>query len=124
MDPIVKTGNNNIKCIHNTQSLGVIIDKLDWKVHILSISKKVSKGIEMLRYCKSFVSKEILKMIYSATILDYCIMIMIIIIIIDYYIIALWHFHDCSLVWSNYCSETLKLNLQKFHNSAARGHYK
>ena len=53
----------------------------------------------MLRFCKSFVSQDTLKMIYNALILP--------------------HFDYCSLVWSN-CSETLKLNLQKLQNRAAR----
>jgi hypothetical protein len=53
----------------------------------------------MLRFCKSFVSRDTLKIIYIALILP--------------------HFDYCSLVWSN-CSETLKLYLQKLQNRAAR----
>ena len=83
MDPIITIGNNNIKRVYKTKSPGIIIDdKLNWKENIHSICKKTSKGIGMLRFCKSFVSY-------------------------------------CSLVWSN-CSETLKLNLQKLQNRAAR----
>ena len=45
--------------------LGVIIDdKLNWKENILSICKKTSKGIGMLRFCKPFVSQDTLKKIY------------------------------------------------------------
>ena len=58
----------------------------------------------MLRFCKSFVSRNTLKMIYNALILP--------------------HFDYCSLVWSNCtCSETLKLNLQKLQNRAAKKDY-
>ena len=52
----------------------------------------------MLRFCRSFVSQDTLKMIYNAPILPH----------FDYY-----------LVWSN-CSETLKLNLQTLQNRTAR----
>ena len=99
-DPIITIGNNNIKRVYKTKSLGIIIgDKLNWKENIHSICKKTSKGIGMLRFCKSFVSRNTLKMIYNALILP--------------------QFDYCSLVWSN-CSETLKLNLQKLQNRAAR----
>ena len=99
-DPTITIGNNNIKRVYQIKSLGVIIDdKLNWKKNILSICKKTSKGIGMLRFCKSFVSQYTLKMIYNALILP--------------------HFDYCSLVWSN-SSETLKLNLQKLQNRAAR----
>ena len=99
-DPTITIGNNNIKRVYQTKSLGVIIDdKLNWKENILSICKKTSKGTGMLRFCKSFVSQDTLKMIYNALILP--------------------HFDYCPLVWSN-CSETLKLHLQKLQNRAAR----
>jgi hypothetical protein len=100
MDPIITIGNNNIKRVYKTKSLGIIIDdKLNWKENIHSICKGTSKGTGMLRFCKSFVSRNTLKMIYNALILP--------------------HFDYCFLVWSN-CSETLKLNLQKLQNRAAR----
>ena len=54
-DPIITIGNNNIKRVYKTKSLGIIIDdKLSWKENIHSICKKTSKGIGMLRFCKSF----------------------------------------------------------------------
>jgi hypothetical protein len=54
-DPIITIGNNNIKRVYKTKSLGIIIDdKLNWKENIHSICKKTSKGIGMLRFCKSF----------------------------------------------------------------------
>ena len=57
-DPIITIGNNNIKRVYKTKSLGIIIDdKLNWKENIHSICKKTSKGIGMLRFCKSFVSR-------------------------------------------------------------------
>ena len=48
-DPTITIGNNNIKRVYQTKSLGVIIDdKLNCKENILSICKKTSKGIGML----------------------------------------------------------------------------
>ena len=64
--------------------------------------KKTSKGIGMLRFCKSFVSKYTLKIIYNVLVLPY--------------------FDYCSLVWSN-CSEALKLNLQKTSKQGSKGHH-
>jgi hypothetical protein len=53
-DQIITIGNNNIKRVYKTKSLGIIIDdKLHWKENIHSICKKTSKGIRMLRFCKS-----------------------------------------------------------------------
>ena len=99
-DPIITIGNNNIKRVYKTKSLGVIIDdKLNWKDNVHSIRRKISKGIGIIRFCKSFVSQDVLTMIYNGLILP--------------------HFDYCSLVWSN-CSETLKLNQQKLQNRAAR----
>ena len=74
-------------------------EKLDWKEQIDAISKKVSKGIEALRLCKSFVPLDTLKILYNTLILPY--------------------FNYCRLVWNN-CSITLKTSLQKLQNRAAR----
>lgn len=69
-------GENAIKRVRKTKSLGVIIDeKLDWKDHIQSISKKASKGIEALRLYKSFVPLDTLQVLYNTIVLpsfNYC----------------------------------------------------
>jgi hypothetical protein len=92
-DPIITIGNNNIKCIYKTKSLGIIIDdKLNWKANIHSICKKTSKGIGMLRFCKSFVSRNTLKMIYNNALI-------------------LPHFDYCPLVWSNCSERSIKTNI-------------
>jgi hypothetical protein len=64
------------------------------------MSKKVSKGIGMLRHAKPFVSSETLKYIYQALVQP-----------IDY----------CSMSWGN-CGtgEGLKEKLQRLQNRAAR----
>ena len=66
-----------------------------------NISKKVSKGIGMLRRAnfKPFVSTETLIYIYQTLVQT--------------------NFDYCSMVWGN-CGETLKEKLQKLHNRAVR----
>ena len=99
-DPIISIREKKIQRVRKTKSLEVIIDeKLDWKEQIDAISKKVSKGIGALRLCKSFVPLDTLKILYNTLILPY--------------------FDYCCLVWNN-CSITLKTNLQKLQNQAAR----
>jgi hypothetical protein len=99
-DPIISIRENKIQRVRKTKSLGVIIDeKLDWKEHIDAICKKVSKGIGALRLCKSLVSLDTLQILYNIIILPY--------------------FDNRCLVWNN-CSITLKTNLQKLQNRAAR----
>ena len=82
------------------QTLGVIIDEnLCWDEQIENISKKVSKGIGMLRRIKPFVSIGTLAYLYQALVQP--------------------HFDYCSMVWGN-CGKTLKGMLQKLQNRAAR----
>jgi hypothetical protein len=57
-DPIITIGNNNIKRVYKTKSLGIIIDdKLNWKENIHSICKKTSKGIGMLDFASLLFSE-------------------------------------------------------------------
>ena len=98
--PIISIPEKKIQRVQKTKSLGVIIDeKLDWKEQIDAISKKVSKGMGALRLCKLFFPLDTLKILYNTLILPY--------------------FDYCCLVWNN-CSITLKTNLRKHQNSAAR----
>ena len=56
-----------MKQVYSKKTLGVLIDdNLCWNEQIDNISKKVSKGIGMLRRAKPFVSFETLKYIYQA----------------------------------------------------------
>jgi hypothetical protein len=89
-----------IKQVNSKKTLGVIIDEnLCWDKQIENISKKVSKGIGMLRRIKPFVSIGTLAYFYQALVQP--------------------HFDYCSMVWGN-CGKTLKGMLQKLQNRAAR----
>ena len=82
------------------KTLGVIIDEnLCWDKQIENVSKKISKGIGMIRRVKPFVSIGTLTYLYQALIQP--------------------HFDYCSMVWGN-CGKTLKGMLQKIQNRAAR----
>ncbi len=52
----IKLGDNKIKKISETKTLGVIVDdQLKWNSHINMVATKVSKGIGMIRRMKAFV---------------------------------------------------------------------
>ena len=60
----VSCGGKLLKQVYSKKTLGVLIDdNLCWNEQIDNISKKVSKGIGMLRRAKPFVSFETLKYI-------------------------------------------------------------
>ena len=80
--------------------LGVNLDKiLSWKSHVKSISKKIAKVLGALRRLTSFVTQDILTIIYKSLILP--------------------HFDYCSEVWGN-LGKILAADLQKLQNRAAR----
>ena len=96
----VSIDGKTVKQVYSKKTLGVIIDdKLCWNEQNDNISKKVSKGIGMLRRAKPFVSTETLIYIYQTLVQP--------------------NFDYCSVVWGN-CGEALKEKLQKLHNRAAR----
>ncbi len=50
----IKLGDNKIKKISETKTLGVIVDdQLKWNSHINMVATKVSKGIGMIRRMKA-----------------------------------------------------------------------
>jgi hypothetical protein len=83
-----------LKQVYSKKTLGVLIDdNLCWNEQIENISKKVSKGIGMLRRAKPFVSFETLKYIYQ--------------------ILVQPCFDYCSMVWGN-CGQGSKETLQDY----------
>ena len=85
----VSIDGKTLKQVYTKKTLGVVIDdKLCWSEQIDNISKKVSKGIVMLRRAKPFVSTETLIYIYQTLIQP--------------------NFDYCSMVWGN-CGEVHKL---------------
>ena len=80
--------------------MGVTIDdQLSWEEQIDNISKKVSRGIGVLRRAKLFVKYDTLQLLYNSLVQPY--------------------FEYCSVVWGN-CRDSLKEKLQKPQNRAAR----
>ena len=100
LNHICLIGHNTVYKVNSATSsskktLGVIIDEnLCWDKQIENVSKKVSKGIGMLRRVKPFVSigTLIITYLYQALIQP--------------------HFDYCSMVWGN-CGQTLKGMLQR-----------
>ena len=99
-DTHIKLGDNKIKKVKETKTLGVIVDdQLKWNSHINTVFTKVSKGIGMIRRMKAFVPQSTLISVYNAIILP--------------------HFDYCSLVWDIGNAYSLE-KLQKMQNRAAR----
>ena len=99
-DPQMELGEATIKRVNKSKTLGAVIDDhLTWNTQIDNITKKVSKGIGMLRRIKEYVSTSTLIKVYNAIILSY--------------------FDYCSLVWDE-CADYLFKKLQKLQNRAAR----
>ncbi len=76
-DPTIELGENKIKRVKHSKTLGIIIDdQLLWKKQVETTVSKVSKGIGVLRRIKSCVPKRTLIKVYNAIILPhfhYCI---------------------------------------------------
>ena len=77
----------------------MIDENLSWQEHVNYISKKVAKGLGMLRRIRDLVPINTLVDIYSSIILP--------------------HFDYCSSVWDN-CRKGIQDKLQKLQNRAAR----
>ena len=86
--------------VHSISCLGVKLDEtLNWDEHIEMVCKKVGAGIGILKRIKPYVPANTLISIYNALIQPY--------------------FDYCSPLWG-VCNKTLRDNLQKFQNRAAR----
>ena len=86
--------------VHSISCLGVKLDEtLNWDEHIEMVCKKVGAGIGILKRIKPYVPLNTLISIYNALIQPY--------------------FDYCSPLWG-VCNKTLRDNLQKFQNRAAR----
>ena len=70
-DTHVKLGDNKIRKVKETKTLGVIVDdQLKWNAHS-TVATKVSKGIGMIRRMKAFVPQSTLISVYNAIILPH-----------------------------------------------------
>ena len=92
--------NEPVVAAENIKYLGVYIDKsLDWEKHIQEVSKKVSRSLGVIKYCKRFLPFDTLKCLYKS-ILDP-------------------HFRYCCPVWGVAGASEIN-HLQKLQNRAAR----
>ena len=98
--PSLMIGEEPIKQVNYTKSLGVFIDhNLSWNIHIERLCKKIASGIGALKRTRPFVPYHTLLSIFNSLVQP--------------------HFDYCSVVWGN-CSKTLSTKLQKLQNRAAR----
>ena len=76
-DPKIVIGGHRLKRVVVTKSLGLMIDEnLSWEEHVNYMSKKVAKGLAMLRRIRDLLPINTLVDIYSSIIhphFDYCI---------------------------------------------------
>ena len=71
-DPKIQIGGIDLKRVSVTKSLGILVDEnLNWNQQIDNISKKVSKGIGILRRVKQYISRQSLQTIYQSLILPH-----------------------------------------------------
>ena len=99
-DPDIRLGDDNIKRVKETKTLGIIIDdQLKWNTHIDNVVAKVSRAIGLIRRMKMFVPQATLISVYNAIVQP--------------------HFDYCSLVWDIGNAYSLE-KLQKMQNRAAR----
>ena len=60
-DTHIKLGDNKIRKVKETKTLGVIVDdQLKWNSHINTVATKISEGIGMIRRMKAFVRQSTL----------------------------------------------------------------
>jgi hypothetical protein len=100
IEPEISTNGHNIKRVKTYKSLGFELDELlSWDEHIIMITEKVTKGIWVLRWLKSYLPLSVPIIIYKSLIRQY--------------------FDYCRSVWGN-LGTVLGGKLQKLQNRAAR----
>ena len=98
----IKMGDDPIKIVKNSKSLGVYIDELNimsWSSHVDHIAKKISLGLSGLKQVRPFVPRKILITIYKSLLCP----------LFDY----------CDIVWAG-LSKRLSERIEKLHNRTAR----
>ena len=98
--PFLHIGDEAISIITSTKYLGVQVDQfLNWDEHLVTITKKVSRGLGMLRYAKRYLPLVIVQAMYKSLVEP--------------------HFRYCCPVWGA-AGITVLQKLQKLQNRAAR----
>ncbi len=99
-DPPITLGDNQIKRVKVTKSLGLMIDEtLTWDEQVTLITKKVNKGLNVMRRLRDFFDIKILTTVYQTLVQPY--------------------FDYCSQVWGG-LGTTLCNKLQRLQNRAVR----
>ena len=99
-DFTVKVNNTPLERVIKHKSLGVQIDEsLNWRLHINTISKKISAGLAILKRVSHFIPFDTKVNMYNTLVIPY--------------------FNYCSAVWG-YIIKGLVDKLQKMQNRAAR----
>ena len=98
--PSLHIGDEAISIITSTKYLGVQVDQfLNWDEHLVTVTKKVSRGLGMLRYAKRYLPLVTVQAMYKSLIEP--------------------HFRYCCPVWGA-AGITALQKLQKLQNRAAR----
>ena len=93
-------GEEPVSAIKHTKYLGIEVDQfLNWDDHISAMTKKISKGIGMLRFGKRYLPLNTIQTMYKSLVEPY--------------------FRSCCSVWG-VCSITALNKLQKLQNRAVR----
>ena len=99
-DPPITLGDNQIKRVKVTKSLGLMIDEtLTWDEQVTLITKKVNKGLNVIRRLRDFFDIKTLTTVYQTLVQPY--------------------FDYCSQVWGGF-GTTLCDKLQRLQNRAVR----
>ena len=99
-DPQITLGDNQIKRVKVTKSLGLMIDEtLTWDEQLTLITKKVNKGLNVMWRLRDFFDIKILTTVYQTLVQPY--------------------FDYCSQVWGGF-GTTLCDKLQRLQNRAVR----
>ena len=97
--PLITLNKKPIKRIHWTDYIGLVIDeKLSWEEYIKSLCKKISSAVTAIRHVNYLPQNTLITLCYS---------------------LVESRLQYCNTVWGN-CNNSLKANLQRIQNRAAR----
>ena len=98
--PQFKIGSEDVKLVSDVKYLGVQVDQeLKWTNHLSIVTKKISRGIGILRYAKQYLPPTTIETMYRSLVEPY--------------------FRYCCPVWGN-AGVSIIGKLQKLQNRAAK----
>ena len=97
--PLITLSKKPIKRVHRTDYISLLIDeKLSWEEYITSLCKKISSAVTAMRHVNYLPQNSLVTLYHS---------------------LVEPRLRYCSTVWGN-CNNSLKANLQRIQNRAAR----